>query len=109
MGQTSPCALCEEQRLNRQDKGSELRLSLETRVAEDVTGICCKGRIAYRAESAALSGEFSELAPQTRRVVLDLCGVEIINRARPRALISPDLARQANQCRVTHASPATLL
>src|SRR5438552_2677132 len=85
MGQTSPCALCEVQRLNRQDKESELRLSLETRVAEDVTVICCKGRIAYRAEAAALSGEFAELAPQTRRVVIDLCGVEMIRRRWPRS------------------------
>src|SRR3989442_7897017 len=50
----------EEQRLSRQDKERKLRLSLETRVAEDVTVICCKGRIAYGAEAAALSGERSE-------------------------------------------------
>ena len=98
MGQTSPCALCEEQRLNRQDKESELRLSLETRVAEDVTVICCKGRIAYRAEAAALSGEFAELAPQTRRVVIDLCGVEMIDAAGLGALISVALAAQASEC-----------
>jgi len=97
MGQTSPCALCEEQRLNRQDKESELRLSLETRVAEDVTVICCKGRIAYGAEAAALSGEFAELAPQTRRVVIDLCGVEMIDAAGLGALISVALTAQANR------------
>src|SRR5438132_1364825 len=60
----------------RQDKERKLRLSLETRVAEDVTVISCKGRIAYGIEAAALSGEFAELAPQTRRVVIDLSAVD---------------------------------
>src|SRR5437667_8968843 len=109
MGQTSPCALCEEQRLNRQDKESELRLSLETRVAEDVTVICCKGRTAYRAEAAALSGEFAELAPRTRRVVIDLCGVEMIDAAGLGALISVALTAQASLCSVTLAAPANLI
>src|SRR5437764_6215304 len=101
MGQTSPCALCEEQRLSRQDKEPELRLSFETRVAEDVTVICCKGRIAYGAETAALSGEFAELAPQIRRVVIDLCGVEISETDGLGALISVALTAQANQCSVS--------
>src|SRR5207245_1197722 len=52
--------------VGRATQEPKLRLSLETRVAEDVTVICCKGRIAYGAEAAALSGEFSELAPRTR-------------------------------------------
>ena len=71
----------EEQHLNSQDKESELRLSLETRVTEDVAVIRCKGRIAYGIEAAALSGEIAELAPQTRRVVIDLSGVEMIDAA----------------------------
>ena len=67
--------------VGRATQEPKLRLSLETRVAEDVTVICCKGRIAYGAEAAALSGEFSELAPQTRRVVIDLSSVEMIDAA----------------------------
>ena len=105
----STCALWEEQRLNRQDKESELRLSLETRVAEDVTVISCKGRIAYGIEAAALSGEFAELAPQTRRVVIDLSGVEMIDAAGLGALISVALTAQANQCSVTLAATANLI
>jgi hypothetical protein len=42
-----------------------LRLSLETRVTEELTVICCKGRIGYGIEAAALSGEIAELAPQS--------------------------------------------
>ena len=109
MGQTSPCALCEEQRLNRQDKEPELRLSLETRVAEDVTVICCKGRIAYGAEAAVLSGEIAELAPQTRRVVIDLSGVEMIDAAGLGALISVALTAQASQYSVKLAAPGNLI
>ena len=109
MGQTSPCALCEEQRLNRQDKEPELRLSLETRVAEDVTVICCKGRIAYSAEAAVLSGEIAELAPQTRRVVIDLSGVEMIDAAGLGALISVALTAQASQYSVKLAAPGNLI
>jgi len=85
ISRTSTCALWEEQRLSSQDKEPKLRLSLETRVAEDVTVISCKGRIAYGAEAAALSGEFAEFAPQTRRVVIDLSGVEMIDAAGPRS------------------------
>ena len=64
MSQTSTCELWEEQRLNIQDKERRLRLSLETRVTEGVTVICCKGRIAYGIEAAALFGEIAELAPK---------------------------------------------
>ena len=105
----STCALWEEQRLSSQDKEPKLRLSLETRVAEDVTVISCKGRIAYGIEAAALSGEFAELAPQTRRVVIDLSGVELIDAAGLGALISVALTAQANQCSVTLAATANLI
>jgi hypothetical protein len=74
--------------LSSQDKELKLRLSLETRVAEGVTVICCKGRIAYGIEAAARSGEIAGLARQTRRVVIDLSGVEMIDAAGLGALIS---------------------
>jgi len=102
----STCALWEEQRPSSQDKEPKLRLSLEARVAEDVTVICCKGRIAYGPEVAVLSREFAELAPQTRRVVIDLSGVEMIDAAGLGALISVALTAQASQCSVKLAAPA---
>ena len=86
-----------------------MRLSLETRVAEDFAVICCKGRIVYGIEAAALSGESAKLAPQTRRVVIDLSGVEMIDVAGLGALISVALAAQANQCWVTLAAPSNLI
>ena len=71
--------------------------------------ICCKGRIAYGIEAAALSGEFAERAPQTRRVVIDLGGVEMIDAAGLGALISVALMAQESQCSVTLAAPAISL
>src|SRR5712671_8186800 len=98
MSQTSTCTLWEEQRLSSQDKERKLKLSLETRVTEDVAVIRCKGRIAYGIEAAALSGEIAELAPQTRRVVIDLSGVEMIDAAGLGALISVALTRLGPMC-----------
>jgi anti-sigma B factor antagonist len=109
MSRTSTCALWEEQRLSSQNKEPKLRLSLETRVAEDLTVICRKGRIAYGIEAAALSGEIAELASQARRVVIDLSGVEMIDAAGLGALISVALTAQASQCTVKLAAPGDLI
>jgi anti-sigma B factor antagonist len=86
-----------------------LRLSFETRVAEDVTVICCKGRIVYGIEAAALSGEIAGLLTKTRRVVIDLSGVEMIDAAGLGALISVALRAQASQCSVKLAAPSDLI
>ena len=96
----------EEQRLSSQDKEPKLRLSLETRAAENVTVICCKGRIAYGSEAAALSGEVAELARQTRQLVIDLSGVEMIDAAGLGALISVAVTAQASQCSIKLAAPS---
>jgi anti-sigma B factor antagonist len=99
----------ESQLLSSQDKESKLGLSLETRVTEDMTVICCKGRITYRIEAATLSGEIGELAPQTRRAVIDLSGVEMMDAAGLGALISAVLAAQASQCSVKLSAPGNLI
>jgi anti-sigma B factor antagonist len=103
------CALWDEQRLSSQDKEPKLRLSLETRVAENITVIYCKGRIAYGIEAASLSGEIADLVPNTRRVVIDLSGVEMIDAAGLGALISVALTAQANQCSIKLAAPSNLI
>ena len=94
---------------DRQDKEPKLRLSLETRVTEDVAVIYCKGRIAYGIEAASLSGEIADLVPNTRRVVIDLSGVEMIDAAGLGALISVALTAQANQCSIKLAAPGNLI
>jgi len=109
MSRTSTCALWEEQRLSSQDKEPKLRLSLKTRVVEDVTVICCTGRIAYAIEAAALSDEIAELAPQTRRVVIELSGVEMIDAAGLGALISVALTAQASGCSIMLAAPGDFI
>jgi anti-anti-sigma factor len=109
MSQTSTCELWEEQRLSSQDKEPKLRLSLETRVTEDVAVIRCRGRIAYGIEAAALSGEIAELAPQTRRVVIDLSGVEMIDAAGLGELVSVAVAAQASGCSITLAAPSNFI
>ena len=109
MSQSSTCTLWEEQRLNSEDKEPSLRLSLETRVSQGVTVVCCKGRIAYGIEAAALSGEIAELAPQTRRVVIDLSGVEMIDAAGLGGLVSVAVAAQASGCSITIAAPGDFI
>ena len=109
MSQTSTCTLWEWQRLSSQDKERKLKLSLETRVTEDVAVIRCKGRIAYGIEAAALSGEIAELAAQTRRVVIDLSGVEMIDAAGLGELASVAVAAQANGCSITLAAPGDFI
>src|SRR5438132_5480328 len=109
MSQTSTCTLWEEQRLSSQHKEPKLRLSLETRVTEDVALIRCKGRIAYGIDAAALSGEIAELAPQTRRVVIDLSGVEMIDAAGLGELVSVALTAQASQYSDKLAAPGNLI
>ena len=109
MCRTSTCALWEEQLLSSQDKESKLGLSLETRVTEDMTVICCKGRIAYGITASALSDEIAELASRTCRVVIDLSGVEMIDAAGLGALISVALKAQASQWSVKLAAPSNLI
>jgi len=109
MSRTSTSALWEEQLLSSQDKESKLGLSLETRVTEDMTVICCKGRIAYGIAASALSDGIVELAPRTSRVVIDLSGVDMIDAAGLGALISVALRAQATQCSVKLAAPGNLI
>jgi anti-sigma B factor antagonist len=109
MSQASTRALWQEQRLSRQDTEPKLRLSLETRVTEDFTVICCKGRIAYGVDAAALSGKINELAPQARRVVIDLGSVEMIDAAGLGELVSVAVAAQASDCSITLAAPRNLV
>src|SRR6202163_4812124 len=60
-------------------------------------------------EAAALGGEIAELAPQIRRVVIALSGVEMIAAAGLGALISVALTAQASQCSVKLAAPGNLI
>jgi anti-sigma B factor antagonist len=62
-------------------KESTLKLSLETRNRGDVIIVHCQGRIVYRDEAAALSRVVGELLQHTKKLVLDLSGVQSMDSA----------------------------
>ena len=109
MSQASTYTLWEEQSLSSQNKERKLRLRLETRMTDDVTVICCTGRIAYGIEAAALSHEITEVLQQTRRIVIDLSGVEMIDAAGFGELASVAVAAQASQCSIKLAAPGNFI
>lgn len=82
-----------------------MNLALEVCVDQDATLIYCRGRIVYREEAAALSEKVAELLPKTRRLVLDLNGVEMIDSAGLGELVLLYLWAQAAGCSVRLARP----
>jgi anti-sigma B factor antagonist len=62
-------------------KEPKLKLSLETRNRGDVMIVHCHGRIVYRDEVAALSRLVAEVLEHSRKLVLDLSGVNSMDSA----------------------------
>ena len=87
------------------DEESKVKLKLKIREIEDVTVIHCQGRIAYRDEALALSEKVSELLPDTRQLVLELSGVEMIDSAGLGELVLALMAAQAQNCTLKLAAP----
>lgn len=58
-----------------------MRLSLKIRELDDVTVICCRGRIAYRDEAEALSLRAASLLKQRRALLFDLSEVDQLDGA----------------------------
>lgn len=77
-----------------------MNLSLEVWESQNGTVMYCRGRIVYREEAAALSGKVSELLPHSRRLVLDLGGVEMIDSAGLGELVLLHMWAQAAGCEV---------
>lgn len=84
-------------------------LSLETRITDDVTVICCTGRIAYGVEAAALSDEMAGLLPQTRQLIIDLSDVEMIDAAGLGKLVSVVVMAQASESSIKLAAPSDFI
>jgi anti-sigma B factor antagonist len=82
-----------------------VKLKLNIRQQEDVTVIHCHGRIAYRDEAVALSKKVSELLPNSRQLVLELSGVEMIDSAGLGELVVALMSAQANDCSIKLAAP----
>lgn len=107
MTKMSNCALWPkgQQPFLEHDKEPKVKLKLEIRRTEDVTVIYCRGRIAYRDEAVALSDKVAELLPDTRQLVLELSGVEMIDSAGLGELVVVLMWAQASSCLVKLASP----
>jgi anti-sigma B factor antagonist len=72
---------------------------------ENVTVICCQGRIVYGGDSSLLSEKVARLFPHTRQIVLDLSLVEIIDGTGLGELVSILTQAKANNRIVKLAAP----
>jgi anti-sigma B factor antagonist len=75
-----------------------VKLDLETRAIEDVTVLSCRGRFTYRDEAVAFSGKIAELLPNTRQIVVDLSGLEVIDSAGLGELVVVHMWIRASGC-----------
>lgn len=83
-----------------------MNLSLEVCVNQDVTFLYCRGRIISRQEANALSGKVADLLPHTRKLELDLGGVEMIDSAGLGELVLLYLWARASGCEFKLARPS---
>ena len=77
-----------------------LNLILEPRTIDDVTVLYCEGRITYGAEATKFSQTVAELMPRTRRLVIELNGVEMIDSAGLGQLVVVFMWTQASGCSI---------
>ncbi len=78
----STCACVQQpQFFSAMIKEPKLKLSLEVRENAGTTVVYCSGRIVFRDEAVALSAKVLDVLSHTRRVVIDLSGVEMIDSA----------------------------
>ena len=75
-----------------------MKLKLETRAIDDVKILCCKGRFTYRDEAAAFSEKIAGLLPETRQIVIDLSGVEVMDSAGLGELVVVHMWIRASGC-----------
>jgi anti-anti-sigma factor len=57
-----------------------VKLKFEVSARNGVVVLHCKGRMAYREDAAALMEKVAELLPQTRQLILEISGVDRIDR-----------------------------
>jgi anti-sigma B factor antagonist len=88
-----------------QERKSQLKLSTEIEVHEDVTVVHCHGRIAYRDEAESLSRTLAQLLPRAQQIVLDLRDVEMIDSAGLGSLLTALHLAQASGSNLRLASP----
>lgn len=57
-----------------------MKLKFEVSARKGVVVLHCKGRMAYREDAAALMEKVAELLPKTQQLVLEISGVDRIDR-----------------------------
>lgn len=87
----------------------KLNLSFEVTSYEGATVLRCKGRIVFRDEALALSAKVADLLPQSRQIVIDLAGVEMIDSAGLGELVVAFMSGQITSVPVKLASPNRLV
>jgi anti-sigma B factor antagonist len=86
-----------------------LNLSFEVRSYEGATILHCRGRIVFRDEALALSAKVADLLPESRQMVIDLSGVDMIDSAGLGELIVAFISGQISGRPVKLASPSRLV
>ena len=87
----------------------KLNLSFEVASYEGATVLRCQGRIVFRDEALALSAKVADLLPNSRQVVIDLAGVEMIDSAGLGELVVAFMSGQITSVPVKLASPNRLV
>jgi len=96
-----PDTICEP------NKECNLKLTLQTEAIDDVTVLRCQGRFTYRDEATAFSQKISELLPNTRQLVVEFTGVEIIDSAGLGELVVVHMWTRASGCALKLAGANT--
>ncbi len=84
-----------------------MKLDLETRTIDNVTVLSCRGRFTYRDEATAFSENIAGLLPKARQIVVDLSGLEAIDRAGLGELVVVHMWIRASGCSLKLAGANT--
>jgi anti-anti-sigma factor len=75
-----------------------LKLALQTRAIDNVTVLYCQGRFTYRDEATAFSQKISDLLPNTRQLIVEFSGLDIIDSAGLGELVVVHMWTRASGC-----------
>lgn len=75
-----------------------MKLALQTRAIDNVTVLYCQGRFTYRDEATAFSQKISELLPNTRQLIVEFSGLDVIDSAGLGELVVVHMWTRASGC-----------
>jgi anti-anti-sigma factor len=94
------------QRDRWQAEEPSVQLTLDIHAQDQVTIIHCRGRITYGREAAHLSEQIAQFLSETRQLILNLDGVEMIDSAGLGELVLVLMWAQASDCEIKLAAPS---